>query len=50
MSVGGSYYDMEGEANIDNSVNTSTSKMLRLLLSVSADTTIDYQGQGLTLG
>ena len=51
MSVGGSYYDMEGEASVDNSVNTSTSQDTTTTntTEISADTTIDYQGQGLTL-
>ena len=51
MSVGGSYYDMEGEASVDNSVNTSTSQDTTTTntTEISADTTVDYQGQGMTL-
>ena len=47
MSVGGNYYDMEGEANIDNSVTETTSHTTST--EVFANTTIDYQGQAMTL-
>ena len=51
MSVGGSYYDMEGESQVDNSTNSSASQDTTTTntTEISADTTIDYQGQGLTL-
>ena len=49
MSVGGNYYDMEGEANIDNSVTETTSQDVTTSTEVFANTTIDYQGQGMTL-
>ena len=49
MSVGGNHYDMEGEANIDNSVTETTSQDVTTSTEVFANTTIDYQGQGMTL-
>ena len=49
MSVGGNYYDMEGEANIDNSVTETTSQDVTTSTEVFANTTIDYQGQAMTL-
>ena len=53
MSVGGNYYDMEGEASVDNSttssMDTTTTTNTTTTTEISADTTIDYQGKEMTL-
>ena len=53
MSVSGSYYDMEGEASIDqstsSSMDTTTTTNTTNTTEISADTTLDYQGEGMTL-
>ena len=57
MSVGGSYYDLEGEAYVDNSTTssadtnttTSTTTSTTATTEISADTTLSYQGESMTL-
>ena len=53
MSVGGSYYDLEGEAYVDNSTtssaDTNTTTSTTNTTSISANTTLSYQGESMTL-
>ena len=49
MSVGGNLYNMEDSASIDNSVTETTSQDTNSSFEVFANTTVDYQGQAITL-
>ena len=55
VAVSGDYYDLEGEASVDNSAVTTTSQdtttttTTTTTTEISADTTLDYQGEEMTL-
>ena len=49
IEVSGDYYDMEDSASVDNSTTTSTSQDTTNTTTFSLATTLDYQGQGMTL-
>ena len=47
--VAGDFYQMSDSASVDNSVTETTSQDVTTSTEVFANTTIDYQGQGVTL-
>ena len=49
IEVSGDYYDMEDSSSVDNSTATSTSQDTTHTTTFSLATTLDYQGQGMTL-
>ena len=49
IEVSGDYYDMEDSASVDNSTATTTSQDTTNTTTFSLATTLDYQGQGMTL-
>lgn len=49
IEVGGDYYDLQDSASVDNSTTTSTSQDTTSTTTFSLATTLDYQGQGMTL-
>jgi len=49
IEVGGDYYDLEDSASVDNSTATTTSQDTTTTTTFSLATTLDYQGQGMTL-
>jgi hypothetical protein len=49
IEVSGDYYDMEDSSSVDNSTATSTSQDTTTTTTFSLATTLDYQGQGMTL-
>jgi hypothetical protein len=49
IEVGGDYYDMEDSASVDNSTATTTSQDTTNTTTFTLATTLDYQGQGMTL-
>ena len=49
IEVSGDYYDMEDSSSVDNSTVETTSEDTITTTTISLATTIDYQGQGMTL-
>ena len=49
IEVSGDYYDMEDSSSVDNSTATSTSQDTTTTTTFSLATTLDYQGEGMTL-
>jgi hypothetical protein len=49
IEVSGDYYDMEDSSSVDNSTATSTSQDTTTATTFSLATTLDYQGEGMTL-
>jgi hypothetical protein len=51
IEVSGDYYDLQDSASVDNSATTSTSEdtTTTTTTSYSMNTTLDYQGQAMTL-
>ena len=49
IEVGGDYYDLQDQASVDNSTATTTSQDTATTTTFSLATTLDYQGQGMTL-
>ena len=49
IEVSGDYYDLEDSASVDNSTATTTSQDTTNTTTFSLATTLDYQGQGMTL-